>query len=124
MKEPKLLKESLERIIEVDKEEDIVKKAKRMLKDLRSGDKVCKLRKAFYGLRQAGRQWRRKLHTTLESLNLKATNLDPCLYVDLQNNHRTYVLVYMDDMICSSDLRRVILSHGVSRIRKSFSVRW
>lgn len=108
MKKPDMLKEALERIIKIDENIEVTDKAKRMLTDLNSGNKVCKLQKAIYGLRQAGRQWHTKLHKILESMNLKATNSDPCFYVDTQDNYRTYVLVYVDDiLICSSDPNRV-----------------
>jgi hypothetical protein len=56
MEKPALLKEMLQRII--DEEEDdhtLVKKARVMLRDLQGENKICKLPKALYGLRQISR---------------------------------------------------------------------
>lgn len=40
---------------------------------------VCKLNKAIYGLRQAGRQWHKKLD--LLKIGFKSSLSDPCVYV-------------------------------------------
>jgi len=75
-----------------------------MIEDLTGRDKVCKLNKALYGLRQTGRQWNAKLHEAIINLGLKATNADPCVYIDQQGNELT-ILVYVDDILLASTNR-------------------
>ena len=100
-----MLQEALEMIIETEKDQTLVNKARRMLKESRSGNKVCKLRKAIYGLRQAGRQWHAKLSRALESIGLVPPNSDPCVYVDKRKKY-TYVLIYVDDILATKDNKR------------------
>ncbi|KAH0816603.1 hypothetical protein GEV33_006188 [Tenebrio molitor] len=101
MEKPALLQEMLQRII--DEEEDdhtLVKKARVMLRDLQGENKICRLRKALYELRQAGRQWNYEIDKPMKRAGLVPTNADPCVYVD--KNTRTFVLIYVDDILIIS----------------------
>lgn len=42
--------------------------------------RVCKLNRAIYGLKQAGKQWNKKLDATLKSFGLNSSKMDPCVY--------------------------------------------
>lgn len=42
--------------------------------------KVCRLKKAIYGLKQSGREWNKKLESTLKSFGLRKSRVDPCVY--------------------------------------------
>jgi hypothetical protein len=56
-----------------------------------NSDKVLKLRKALYGLRQAPRAWNAKLDSSLVSLRFKRCQLDHALY--RRGNGDSYLLV-------------------------------
>lgn len=57
--------------------------------------RVCKLNKAIYGLKQAGRQWNIKLSVSLIEFGLKKSQLDPCVFY----GESLIVLIYVDDML-------------------------
>jgi len=53
----------LEEILTTRKERKLFEEASRMLQELKKKDKVCLLKKASYGLCQAGCRWHVKLST-------------------------------------------------------------
>jgi len=69
------------------------------------GDKICKLRKSIYGLKQAGRCWNEHLTKVLERCGLKQSKEDPCLFYAKEDNKFLYCGIHVDDMptVCSDD---------------------
>lgn len=101
MELPDLLRPMLERIIQQEGDSPISRKARALLKSLDVDDPVCKLEKALYGLRQAGRQWYLTLTRSFKEVGLTPTASDPCVFVD--SKRRTYVLIYVDDILLFSN---------------------
>lgn len=59
--------------------------------------RVCRLNKAVYGLKQAGRQWNLKLDGALQKFGLKKGKMDPCVYHS--GNLELIVAIYVDDFL-------------------------
>lgn len=105
MEKPELLHEMLERMVTQEKNADVSKRTHSLLKKIEDPDTVCRLNKAIYGLRQAGRRWYAKLDETLRNIGLTPANADPCVYVD--SGKLTFILVYVDDiLVVSNDIQR------------------
>lgn len=105
MEIPELFPELLEEIFLKGKStnpSDDEKEALRMLNEIKKGKKVCLLKKAMYGLKQAGRQWHKKLHRVLQSLGFKSTSADPCVYRSTRGKDCMIVVTYVDDMLLAS----------------------
>lgn len=65
-------------------------------------NKVLKLQKAIYGLKQSGRVW----NSTIDAvLNVKC-KYEPCLYVRKDKQQFSCIAVYVDDLliVCSSEI--------------------
>ena len=62
-------------------------------------DKVYKLNKALYGLRQAPRAWNEKLNKVLGQLKFTRCSKEPALYRKQEENRCLLVAVYVDDLL-------------------------
>lgn len=69
---------------------------------------VCKLKKALYGLKQSPRAWFGKIVEFLEHNGFIITTDDASLFVKTIGDKVAVVLVYVDDLIITSDLVEVI----------------
>jgi len=65
-------------------------------------DKVCKLLKPLYGLKQSGREWYKKLDSFITENGGKRTPADPCVYVFSEAYKRVILVIYVDDLILAS----------------------
>lgn len=88
---------------------DVESKGDARLKDLcnalknRTASKVLKLKKAIYGLKQASKQWNKKLKSVLEACGCIQSTGDPCLFYMIgEDGDRIYVLIYVDDMLIAA----------------------
>jgi hypothetical protein len=82
-------------------------------------NKVCKLFKINQQLKQAGRIWNSVFHYFLIDSSFTQYITDECLYVaNLANNRVMFVLIYVDDMIISTN-SKTALGELKSRIKTS-----
>lgn len=66
-------------------------------------NRVCKLKKSLYGLKQAPRAWNLRFDKFLKKLGLKQSEYDRCLYTKINGTTRIYLLLYVDDIIITSN---------------------
>ena len=66
-------------------------------------NKVCHLRRALYGLKQDPRAWFAKFSSTISCLGYMASHYDSALFFRRTNKDTILLLLYMDDMIITSD---------------------
>ena len=101
-------------IIKVDPE--LLLSAEKWLRNFQDGNqKVCKIQKPIYGLRQSGRQWKesgqeedKKLDSELKNLGLMPLQADQCLYIHKNEEGTTIIAVYVDDLtIATNDMEQM-----------------
>ncbi|XP_070665139.1 uncharacterized mitochondrial protein AtMg00810-like [Malus domestica] len=66
-------------------------------------NKVCRLHKAIYGLKQSPRAWYSKLSLILEVAGFKRSHADSSLFVRSSIAGKLVVLIYVDDLIITGD---------------------
>ncbi|XP_039126966.1 uncharacterized mitochondrial protein AtMg00810-like [Dioscorea cayenensis subsp. rotundata] len=64
---------------------------------------VCRLRRALYGLKQAPRAWFERFSTIVEAAGFTPSIHDPAIFIHSSPRGRTILLLYVDDMILTSD---------------------
>lgn len=62
-------------------------------------NKVCRLRKSIYGLKQASRVWNLKLRGVLLSAGYKSSQMDPCIFYQINGNDMIFIAIYVDDVL-------------------------
>ena len=60
---------------------------------------VVKLNKSIYGLKQAGDLWYKLVNEQLINMKYNRTIHDNCIYTMLDNQSKTYIVVYVDDIL-------------------------
>ena len=66
-------------------------------------NKVCHIRRTLYGLKQAPRAWFAKFSSTISHLGYIASHYDSTLFLRRTNKGTILLLLYVDDMIITSD---------------------
>jgi histone deacetylase 1/2 len=83
---------------------------------------VCKLHKALYGLKQAPRQWFERLQGALLQLGLVSSKCDPSLFTYNTTGNTVYLLVYVDDIIITSN-NSSLLQFLIDKLNRAFSLK-
>lgn len=66
-------------------------------------NKVCRLRRALFGLKQAPRAWFAKFSSTVHQLGFSSSRYDQALFLRCTSKGCTLLLLYVDDMIITGD---------------------
>jgi hypothetical protein len=60
---------------------------------------VLKLLRSLYGLHQSGREWNKLLTKTFLEAGFEQSKTDPCLFFKYDGSKRSFVLIYVDDLV-------------------------
>lgn len=64
-----------------------------------NNDFVCKLNKSLYGLKQAPREWYKTIKRKIKEIGYKENEYDECFFIKETNKTKTYILLYVDDLL-------------------------
>ena len=76
--------------------------------DPENPDKVCRLNKAIYGLKQSARCWNSVIDSYLIENNFSRSDADNCIYYRVTDAYVILICVYVDDTIIASDNPNVL----------------
>lgn len=66
-------------------------------------NKICKLKKSLYGLKQASRCWNQKFKYFIQTFGFVECKADPCVFVSNQNNVLIILAIHVDDGLVAAD---------------------
>lgn len=84
-------------------------------------EKVCRLIKTLYGLKQAGREWNKELNARLKGQGFNRLHADPCAYIRETGEHTEIITVWVDDLLLFTDTS-TIMDHLKEEIQTMFEV--
>src|ERR1700678_4612781 len=58
-------------------------------------DRICKLIKTLYGLKQSGREWNKELDEKIKQFGFKQICSDPCVYIKQDGNDVAILTVWV-----------------------------
>jgi transposase InsO family protein len=73
-----------------------------------NGNKVLKLNKSLYGLKQAARVWNQTFNKAMLKENFVQSKFDECLFIYKNKSDVCYAIVHVDDLIFASNSELVI----------------
>lgn len=84
-------------------------------------NKVCRLRKSLYGLKQASRAWNSKFVDFLEDCNMKQSYADPCVFEGTIQDEKVVLLLYVDDGLILSK-KQASINDLMMRLSDKFKI--
>uniref|UniRef100_A0A2N9IHB0 Reverse transcriptase Ty1/copia-type domain-containing protein n=1 Tax=Fagus sylvatica TaxID=28930 RepID=A0A2N9IHB0_FAGSY len=85
-------------------------------------DHVCKLQKSLYGLKQAPRAWFERFTSHLLTIGFVASTADPSLFVLRTGSTVLYLLLYVDDIILTSNSSSAVASL-IAQLAETFELK-
>jgi hypothetical protein len=73
-----------------------------------SSNQVYRLRKLLYGLKQAARQWNKKLHDALTTMGFKQLESNQSIYIFLCDDDLIIIPIFIDDITFASSNSAII----------------
>jgi hypothetical protein len=90
--------------------------------DPKNADKVCKLQRSIYGLKQASRSWNRRFDKVIKDFGFIQTHGEACIYKKVSGSSVAFLILYVDDiLLIGNDIE--LLSSVKGYLNKCFSMK-
>ena len=84
--------------------------------------KVCKLLRSIYGLKQASRSWNLRFDETIKTYGFEQNVDEPCVYKLIDNHKVVFLVLYVDDiLLIGNDVEK--LSNVKKWLAKQFQMK-
>ena len=90
--------------------------------DPKDADKVCKLQRSIYGLKQASRSWNLHFDEVIKGFGFAQNGYEVCLYKKVSGSSVAFLVLYLDDiLLIGNDVE--LLNKVKEYLNKSFSMK-
>ena len=79
--------------------EDVFMKQPEGFVDPKNPNKVCKLQRSIYGLKQASRSWNLRFDETVKEFGFLKNENEPCMYNKNSGSIVVFLILYVDDIL-------------------------
>nr|GFB17388.1 retrotransposon protein, putative, Ty1-copia subclass [Tanacetum cinerariifolium] len=62
-------------------------------------NRVCKLKRSIYGLKQASRKWNKRFDDEIKKFGFTLNRDEPCVYIKASGSNITFLILYVDDIL-------------------------
>ena len=76
--------------------------------DPSDADKVCKLQRSIYGLKQASRSWNLRFDEVTKEFGFVQTYGEACIYKKVSGSNVAFLILYVDDILLIGNVLKVI----------------
>jgi Reverse transcriptase (RNA-dependent DNA polymerase) len=90
--------------------------------DPRNANKVCKFRRAIYGLKQASRSWYKRFDSEIKALGFVKCDEELCVYKRFSGSNIMFFILYVDDILLIGNYIPT-LEEVKSSLKKIFSMK-
>ncbi|GKC33212.1 retrotransposon protein, putative, ty1-copia subclass, partial [Tanacetum coccineum] len=73
------------------------------LVDPKYPNRVCKIKRSIYGLKQASRQWNKRFDDEIKKFRFNQKRDEPCVYVKANGSYVTFLVLYVDDILITGN---------------------
>lgn len=79
------------------------------------------LKRALYGIKQAPRQWYKRLQSELEQIGFSQSLQDKCLFIRKDNNQFVFLAVYVDNLLIVAS-NKTIQQWTINKMAAAFKI--
>nr|GEW86644.1 retrotransposon protein, putative, Ty1-copia subclass [Tanacetum cinerariifolium] len=85
-------------------------------------NRVCKLKRSIYELKQASRQWNRRFDDEIKKFRFNQNRDEPCVYVKASGSYVTFLILYVDNILIMGN-NIPMLQDVKSYLRRCFAMK-
>ncbi|GJV35992.1 retrovirus-related pol polyprotein from transposon TNT 1-94 [Tanacetum coccineum] len=90
--------------------------------DRKHPNKVCKLQRSIYGLKQASRSWNKRFDVEIKNIGFTQNPDESCVYLKASKSNVTFLILYVDDILLMGN-NVTMLQEVKSWLCKCFSMK-
>ncbi|GKC22314.1 retrotransposon protein, putative, ty1-copia subclass [Tanacetum coccineum] len=90
--------------------------------DPKHPNKVCKLQRSIYGLKQASRSWNKRFDEEIKKIGFTQNPNEPCVYLKASGSSVAFLILYVDDILLMGN-NVTMLQEVKSWLCKCFSMK-
>jgi hypothetical protein len=103
-------------------DEDVYMIQPQGFEDPKNSNKVCKLQRAIYGLKQASRSWNKRFDEEVKTLGFIQSKEEPCVYKKVSGSHIQFLILYVDDILLMGN-EISLMEQTKSSLKTTFSMK-